>query len=214
MARVDRGPRPSYRAVTAGWSSSSPAGRAGFLSPGVAPTADGRLQLFVANGQLWRLEQTAWSGNWSGWQPHGAPPGEFVIGPVEAAGAQTAGSRSSWSTPAAPCGTSTRRRSTARGRTGPPSAHWVAGWPTVRLSAEVPTAGELFVRGNDCGLWHRWQTRVSAAPSWSNWVAEGTAGGGLLDHPVIGSSAGPRTVNRRNPTAYTEARLRCLMCPV
>jgi hypothetical protein len=44
------------------------------------------LSLFVANGQLRRLEQTAWSSSdsWSAWLPHDAPPGRHVIGPVTA----------------------------------------------------------------------------------------------------------------------------------
>src|ERR1022692_1511300 len=58
----------------------------GFYAPGIAANADGRLELLVANGALWRLEQTAWSNGWSQWLPHGSPPeGLLVVGPVEAA---------------------------------------------------------------------------------------------------------------------------------
>ncbi|MCU1659381.1 MAG: hypothetical protein JWO57_4037, partial [Pseudonocardiales bacterium] len=56
----------------------------GFYVPGVSAGADGRLAAFVANGALWRLQQTAWSNGWSDWQPHGSPPGAFVVGPVAA----------------------------------------------------------------------------------------------------------------------------------
>jgi hypothetical protein len=46
--------------------------------------ADGRLELFVANGALWRSEQTAWSNGWSSRHPHGSPTGALVLGPVMA----------------------------------------------------------------------------------------------------------------------------------
>src|ERR1700738_2779661 len=57
----------------------------GFYVPGVVAGAGGRPAAFTANGQLWRLQQTAWSNGWSDWQPHGAPPERLVIGPVAAA---------------------------------------------------------------------------------------------------------------------------------
>jgi hypothetical protein len=50
----------------------------------------------------------------------------------------------------------------------------------------------LFVRSNDGTLWSRTQTQVSAADDWSDWVSEGTAGGGFFDHPVVGPGADGR----------------------
>ena len=166
----------------------------GFYAPAVAPNADGRLELLVANGALWRLEQTAWSNGWSQWLPHGAPPGGLlVVGPVEAARSadgrvvvfvvdndgslwkveQTAanGSWSDWGYFGSVDGGLADRPALARSADG-------------RL--------ELFVRGNDGALWHRWQEQVDPSASWSEWVSEGTAGGGLLDHPVVAASADGR----------------------
>lgn len=53
----------SQTAWSNGWAqwtslgSPPPSPEPSFFGPGVAPNADGRLEAFVANGQLWRLEQ-------------------------------------------------------------------------------------------------------------------------------------------------------------
>lgn len=166
----------------------------GFHAPAAAANADGRLELFVANGALWRMEQTSWSNGWSRWLPHGSPPGGvLVVSPVEAARSgdgrvvvfvvdkagslwnveQTAvgGSWSDWNHFGSVDGGLDDRPALARSADG-------------RL--------ELFVRGNDGALWHRWQEQVGPPANWSAWVSGGPAGGGLLDHPVVGASADGR----------------------
>ncbi|HEY1261150.1 MAG TPA: hypothetical protein VGF34_18015 [Stellaceae bacterium] len=44
-----------------------------FGSPVVAPSGDGRLELFIPSidGSLWHIWQTTWSNGWSGWASHG-----------------------------------------------------------------------------------------------------------------------------------------------
>jgi hypothetical protein len=44
-------------------------------SPVLAPSGDGRLELFVVDfeGELWHIWQTAWSNGWSGWSQSTAP---------------------------------------------------------------------------------------------------------------------------------------------
>ncbi len=168
----------------------------GFFAPGIAANADGRLELFVANGSLGRLEQTAWSddGSWSGWLDHGSPPaGGFVVGPVEAA--RTADGRievfvvdshgALWNI---------RQTSAGSGWSG-----WNSfGSPGSGLDDRPALARnadgrlDLFVRGTDGALWHRWQVAVTAGDNWSDWVSEGTAGVGFLDHPVVATSADAR----------------------
>jgi hypothetical protein len=191
----------SQTAWSNGWSgwtslgSPPPSPEQGFFGPGVAPNADGRLEVFVANGQLWRVEQTAWSSSngWSTWLPHGAPPGRFVIGPVTAG--RTADGRVEVFV-VDNAGTLWNIRQTAV--TGPWSdwdSFGSAGGglddrPALARNADGRLT--LFVRGNDGALWSRLQTQVSAADEWSDWVSEGVAGGGFLDHPVVGSSADGR----------------------
>lgn len=189
----------SQTAWSNGWSNwatlgSPPAGQLqSFFGPGIAPNADGRLELFVANGQLWRLEQTAWSNGWSDWLPHGAPPGSFVIGPV-AAGRSGDGRVEVFVVDAN--GTLWNIRQSA---VNGPWSDWnsfgsVGGGlddrPALARSADGRL--ELFCRGVDNALWHRWQTQVSAVDSWSEWVSHGTAGGGFFDHPAVESSADGR----------------------
>ena len=44
-----------------------------FGTPVLAPSGDGRLELFVEgfDANLWHIWQTAWSNGWSGWASHG-----------------------------------------------------------------------------------------------------------------------------------------------
>ena len=51
-------------------------------SPGLAPSADGRLELFVvgSNTELWHIWQTAPNNGWSGWKSHGTPDGFGFFG--------------------------------------------------------------------------------------------------------------------------------------
>jgi hypothetical protein len=62
------------------WMSHGTPGPNVFGSPAVAPSSDGRLELFVLgdDGALWHLWQTAPGDDWSGWASHGAPPGVFL----------------------------------------------------------------------------------------------------------------------------------------
>jgi hypothetical protein len=177
-----------------GWvSHGSPTGHA-FRGPGLAEDADGRLMLFVADGELWRLEQVAWSYGWSGWQSHGGPARHVpVTGPVTAARSgdgrievfvvddqdalwnvsQTApaGAWSAWKSLGAPGGGLADRAAVARSADG-------------RM--------ELFIRGSNGELYHRWQLWVGSPAVWSDWLSEGSAGGGFVDHPVLGRSGDGR----------------------
>jgi hypothetical protein len=162
---------------------------ADFAGPGVAPHPDGRLALFVANGQLWRLEQTAPSNGWSGWLPHGAPAGVLVTGPVAAIRSpdgrievfvvDTGGSM--WNL----------HQTSAGG----PWSGWNAfgsagggldGRPALAANAEGRL--ELFVRGKDGVMWRRSQTQVGGT-EWSDWVSIGIGltdiSVALLDHPAV-----------------------------
>ena len=160
---------------------------AGIAGPGLAANADGRLELFVANGQLWRLEQTAWSNGWSTWLPHGAPPGSLLTGPPAAARSadgrievfvvdtrgsiwnihqtQAAGPWSGWNA----------FGSAGGGLDGRPA---LGRHPDGRL--------RLFARANDGGLWQRGQAQVSATTTWSDWslIDTGVPHVALSDHPV------------------------------
>ena len=191
----------SQTAWSNGWSqftslgSPPPSPEQGLFGPGVAPNADGRLEVFVANGQLWRLEQTAWSSSnsWSSWLPHSEPSGRFVVGPV-GAGRTADGrvevfvvddTRALWNI----------RQTAVNGPWSGWNSFGSAGGglddrPALARNADGRLT--LLVRSNDGTLWSRTQTQVSAADDWSGWVSEGTAGGGFFDHPVVGSSADGR----------------------
>jgi hypothetical protein len=180
-----------------GWSAwgtqGAPPDRGGFYAPGVAANADGRLMLFVADGNLWRLEQSAWSNGWSAWQSHGAPGGALVDGPVEAI--RSGDGRIEVFVVDASGALSNIRQEA-------PNGAW-SGWNAF----DAPPAGlddrpglarsadgriELFVRGRDNVLWHRWQLSVATGAAWSPWTSAGSAGGGFLDHPDIAPSADGR----------------------
>jgi PASTA domain-containing protein len=191
----------SQTAWSNGWSaltslgSPPPSPEQGFFAPGIAPNADGRLEVFVANGQLWRLEQTAWSSSngWSGWLPHGAPPGRFVIGPPTAGRTGDGraevfvvdNARALWNI----------RQTAVNGPWSDWNSFGSAGSglddrPSLARNADGRLT--VFARSTDGTLWSRTQIQVSPADEWSDWVPEGTAGGGFFDHPVVGSSADGR----------------------
>jgi hypothetical protein len=191
----------SQTAWSNGWStwddlgSPTPGGLGGgFWAPGVASNADGRLMAFVADGSLWRVEQTAWSNGWSGWLPHGAPPaGSPVVSPV-AASVSGDGRLEVFVVDAGGAMWNVNQTS--------PAGPW-SGWnsfgtagagfddrPTVARSADGRL--ELFVRGKDLALWHRWELSVGPGAAWSNWVSHGSAGGGFTDHPALCRSADGR----------------------
>ncbi|MGB8501773.1 hypothetical protein [Mycobacterium sp.] len=74
--------RPGQRVVRLGISRSPPAEFQNHNGPSLAPSADGRLELFfVEGGILWHIWQTASSNGWSGWASHGKPPGFTFFGP-------------------------------------------------------------------------------------------------------------------------------------
>ena len=191
----------SQTAWSNGWSpwsslgSPPPSPEQRFFGPGIAPNADGRLELFVANGELWRLEQTAWSSSngWSAWLPHGAPSGSFVVGPVTAG--RTADGRVEVFVVDSAGNLWNIRQTAVAGPWSDWNSFGSAGGglddrPTLAPNADGRLT--LFVRDNDGGLWSQTQIQVSASDDWSGWVSEGTAGGGFFDHPVVGNSADGR----------------------
>ena len=161
--------------------------------PGVAAGADGRLAAFTANGELWRLQQTAWSNGWSDWLSHGSPPGTFVTGPVSAV--RSGDGRIEVFVVDADGGLWNIRQTSPNGS--------FSGWnefgnPGVALDDRPGLARsadgrlELFVRGTNGTLYHQWETAVGTF-TWSGWASQGNpAAGGLVDHPVLAPSADGR----------------------
>src|SRR5215510_4187859 len=54
-----------------------------FGSPILAPSGDGRLEVFVLgfDQNLWHIWQTQWSNGWSGWASHGGNFGSALFAP-------------------------------------------------------------------------------------------------------------------------------------
>jgi hypothetical protein len=151
------------------------------------PTPTARLALFVANGQLWRLEQTAPNNGWTGWLPHGAPAGVLVTGP--AAAIRSPDGRIEVFVVDTDGGMWNLRQTSAGG----PWSGWNAfgsagggldGRPALAVNSEGRL--ELFVRGNDGVMWRRSQV---GGTWWSDWVPIGSGLPGisveLLDHPAV-----------------------------
>ncbi len=171
----------------------------------IAPSADGRLEVFVVGTRggtggiaLWQLYQIAPAGGWSQWVSHGSAPGEF----------------NNWSQPVV--------AASADGRLelfmgfGANAWHiWQTarnnGWTTQWTSHGIPTgtlgAGggalahrpdgrlELFATGamvtNDEAVWHITQTAPSNG--WSGWASLGSpAGAQGLHLPQVCASADGR----------------------
>jgi hypothetical protein len=192
----------SYASQTAwsnGWSAwtalpSVPGG--GLYAPGVAADADGRVQLFLASGHLYRIGQMSWSNGWSGWQDHGPPSGARLSGFVTAA--CSGDGRIEVFAIDSDDGSMWNVRQTA-----PSSAY--SGWnaygnPGVALVDRPALARsadgrlELFVRGQDNRLYHQWETTVGTF-SWSGWNSfdvTTTPEFGFVDHPVVAPSADGR----------------------
>jgi hypothetical protein len=170
----------------------SPVG-AGFYAPGIAAAANGRLAVFIGNGALWRLEQTAWSNGWSSWQPHGSPPDGLLVEPVAAQ--RSADGRIEV------FAVDDKGRMWNVRQTSPDSGY--SGWndfgtPGVALTDRPALARsadgrlELFAVGADGALYHQWETAVGTL-TWSGWVSEGhPSATGLSDHPVLAASADGR----------------------
>ena len=64
--------------------------------PALAPSADGRLELFTvgSDGKLWHIWQTAANNGWSNWTSHGNPPqggGPFPVSLTGSPGANADG---------------------------------------------------------------------------------------------------------------------------
>jgi hypothetical protein len=150
--------------------------------PVVAPSADGRLELFcvddTVNGALWHQWQTAPSNGWSGWSsallnppgvplnvPAVAPSADgslhlFVVGTDEQLWqlSQTAPSNgwSGWSVAGNPPG-------------NPPGVTGLSGRPALGLNKDGRL--EVVVVGNDGVSWHQWQT--AANNGWAPWSSLG-----------------------------------------
>ena len=163
-------------------------------SVGAAPNADGRLEVFAANGKLWRLEQASWSDGWaSSWVGHGTPQGSDVAGPVVAArsgdGLVCAFVRdiegSVWNV----------MQTTPAGAWSDWNFFSFPGSGVSDPSALVRNADgrlALFVRGYDFTLWTVSQTQVSPSADWSEWTSLGGASAHLTSNPVAGSNADGR----------------------
>ncbi len=158
-----------------GWVSLGGPPTVGLNGLAVAPSADGRLEVFaISNGVLWHIWQTP-GGGWSNWTSHGTPPGSPLYGNAPVLAANTQG----------------RLELLAVGRDGALWHIWQAtpggGWanwtshgapPGTGLTGNDPVmaAGadgrlELFICGADHQLWHIWQTTPSGG--WSSWTSHG-----------------------------------------
>ncbi len=149
--------------------------------PTVAPSADGRLELFVIGKDkaLWHIWQTVPNNGWSDWTSHGSPPGVKIEpnGPEVAASADgrlelfAVGDDGAlwhiWQT--APNNGWSDWRSHGR----PPSADGglLTLWGSPGLSPSADGRLELFVVASNTELWHIWQTAPNNG--WSDWQSRG-----------------------------------------
>ena len=166
----------------------------GYYPPAIAPRADNRLALFAANGALWVMEQSAWSNGWSDWSLIASPSkGALLINPVAAA---RSGDGRIYVFVIDADGTMWGVKETGLGGpwSDPVSFGSVPGGLTERPALTRSADGrlELFAVSNDGHLWHRWQDAVGPNAPWPEWVNEGDAGVGFVDHPVVGPSADGR----------------------
>jgi hypothetical protein len=149
-------------------------------TPAIAPSADGRLELFTVgnDGALWHMSQVSPGAGWSDWQCHDAPPGVkfqrlrpavasgpdgrlelFIVGDGEDLWHM-------WQT--APNGGWSQWVSH-----GVPPVAGLTGCPAVAPSADGRL--ELFVVGTDGALWHMWQKAPNNV--WSQWFSHGAPPG-------------------------------------
>ena len=182
-----------------GWASSRspPAEFQNHNGPSLAPSADGRLELFfVEGGILWHIWQTAPSNGWTNWVSHGSPAAAKVVGyPAQAPSADgrlelfTVGTDGAlwhiWQT------ARSNGWSNWVSHGAPPGSGGLVLLPVIAPSADGRL--ELFVVGADGKLWHIWQT--SPNNGWSNSTSHGTPSGvrlRSLQTPAIASSADGR----------------------
>ena len=164
-------------------------------SPMLAPSADGRLEMFVVggDGNLWAKWQTAPSNGWSAWASHGQPAGVGLTGSPRLAPSAdgrlelvVVGSDgnlwSKWQTSAA-------NGWSDWGSHGQPPGVNLTGTAMVAASADGRL--ELLVVGSDGNLWARWQTAPSNG--WSDWGSHGQPPGvHLTGSPMLAASADGR----------------------
>ena len=152
-------------------------------TPAIAPSADGRLELFTVgnDGALWHMWQTAPGGGWSRWQSHGAPA-EVNLQRLRPAVALSARGRLELFVVGDDAALWHRCQTAPNGgwsrwvSHGAPELAGLMGSPVVVPSEDGRL--ELFVVGTDGALWHRWQTAPNAA--WSPWFSHGTPPGSSL----------------------------------
>jgi PASTA domain len=149
-----------------------------------ARSGDGRIEVFAIdeNGSVWNVRQTAPYGAYSGWNAYGNPGVGLEDRPALAKSAdgrlelfvrgedlllyhqwETAVGTFSWS------------GWNSHGADSTPGKRFTD-HPVVAAGADGRL--ELFLRGGDQNMYHAWQT--SASNGWSDWVNEGTAGGGFV----------------------------------
>lgn len=163
-----------------GWISfGAPAIHGGLRSaPTVAPSADGRLELFAIGGDggLWHTWQKP-GGGWSSWTPHGAPPGTSLDHQWQPVMSQNAEGRLElfalsddgalwhiWQTAPSQGWSDWLSHGT------PPGSTFNNGRPALALNADGRL--ELFVCSMDGQLWHFWQT--APGKGWSPWLSHGS----------------------------------------
>ncbi|MGA9489444.1 MAG: hypothetical protein WBV80_04215 [Mycobacterium sp.] len=176
----------------------------GALTPVVAASADGRLEVFTTagDGALWHIWQTSVGGGWSPWTSHGRPSSTGSLlnaTPVIAANSQgrlellvVAGDFQLWHIyQTAPSGGWSDWVSH-----GTPPGDDIIG-STPAMAADADGRLELFISGGyDSQLWHLWQTTPSG--SWSQWHSHGkpqsSAGGrpGVWNTPALALNSDKR----------------------
>ncbi|HEX6478627.1 MAG TPA: hypothetical protein VF043_07270, partial [Ktedonobacteraceae bacterium] len=141
----------------------------------LAPSADGRLELFVrgSDGAVWHIWQTAVNNGWSTWFSHGSPPGVHIDGsPILAPNADgrlqlfvSSADGSLWSiVQTAPSSTWSNWASL-----GKPVSTTLTDSAVVASNADGRL--EVFAQGADQALWHIWQTTPNG--QWSDWFSQG-----------------------------------------
>jgi hypothetical protein len=168
-----------WRLTNSNWERlSEPSDQTSFEAPAVARNADGRLEAFVGGGGVWHAWQTApGSDFWTGWQSFGEPPepvaSQLALVPNKDGRLELftldfhAAVWHSWQTT--------------------PGDDWT-GWHSLGTPSDevslmlvdppVVTRNEdgrleLFMRGNDEGLWHCWQREAGSRP-WALWSPLGS----------------------------------------
>jgi hypothetical protein len=161
-----------------GWSTWSSLGgppSGGFNAVAVAPSADGRLEVFgMSNFALWHIWQQP-GGGWSAWTSHGTPPGTVLVDAAPVLAANTQGrlelfivgsDRALWhiwqTTPSGGWSDWTSHGS-------PPGCQLNINSPGMAAGADGRL--ELFLSSTDGQLWHIWQTTPSGG--WSSWTSHG-----------------------------------------